>query len=120
MKVVATRDSVHASDEPEPFEFKVADNATAEDILRRAADCSWLPSIQGRRATWSIASNEILAVVAQEWPDLRFLPFLEERMRAADRRHGALQLHFNYHAQIDPQTAYGLFGGLRPRSSPPP
>jgi hypothetical protein len=85
--------------------------------LRRTANRSWLPSIQGGCATWSIASNDILAVLAYEWPDLKFMPFLDERMRAADRRQGALRLYFNYHAQIDPETAYRLFCGLRLRAS---
>ena len=116
MKVVATRNDVHASDEPEPFAFEIADNAAAEDILRRAADRHWLPSIQGGRATWSIASNEILAILAYEWPDLRFMPFLDERMKTAHRRQGALRLHFNYHTQIDPETTYRLFWGLRLRA----
>ncbi len=118
MKIIATRDGVHASDEPEPFELTIPDETPPADILRRAADRSWLPSIQGGRATWSIVSNDVLAVLAYEWPDLKFMPFLDERMKAADRRQGVLRLHFNYHAQIDPETAYRLFRGLRLRASP--
>jgi hypothetical protein len=113
MKVIAARNAVHASDEPEPFEFVVADRTPAEDILRQAADRRWLPSIQGDRATWSLASNDVLAVLAYQWPDLRFMPFLEERMKNANRRAGALRLNFNYHAQVDPETAYRLFSDLR-------
>lgn len=119
MRVLATRDGVYASDEPEPFEFTVPNQTPPIDILRRAADRSWLPSIQGGRATWSIASNDVLAVAAYEWPDPRFMLFLDERMKAADRRGGTLRLHFNYHAQIDPETAYRLFCGPRLRASLP-
>ena len=115
MKVVATRDGVHASDEPQPFEFTVADLTPAFEILRRAANRRWLPSIQGDRATWSIVSNETLAVLAYEWPDLKVLPSLDERMKRADRRGGALRLHFNYHAQDDPEATY-----QKMRLSPPP
>lgn len=105
MKVVAIRGAVHAGDDPEPFTFEIANNAPPQDVLRRAADRTWLPSIQGDRATWSIASNNLLAVVAYEWPDLKFLPHnLEELMRAADWRENALWLRFNYHAQIDPDV----------------
>lgn len=96
------------------------DQTPPAEILRRAADRSWLPSIQGGRATWSIASNDVLAVMAYEWSDLKLMPFLDERMKAADHRQGALWLHFNYHAQIDPETAYRLFYTLRLRASPPP
>jgi len=119
MRIVATRDDVHAGDEPDWIEFTAPEVTPFVDILRRAADRSWLPSIQGGRATWSIVSNDVLALLAYEWPDLRFMPFLDERFKTADCRHGALRLHFNYHAQIDPETAYRLFCGLRLRASLP-
>jgi hypothetical protein len=113
MKVVAIRDSVHASDEPEPFQFDIAKNTPPMDLLRRAVDRTWLPSIQGDRATWSIASNNLLAVVAYEWPDVKLLPFIEEHMKTADWRKDVLWLYFNYHAQIDPELVYKLFWGTR-------
>jgi hypothetical protein len=118
VRIIAARDGVLASDEPELLDFTLPDRTPAVDILRRAANRSWLPSIQGDRATWSIASNDVLAVLAYEWPDLKLMPFIDERMKTADRRQGALRLHFNYHAQIDPETAYRLFCGLRLRASP--
>ena len=116
MKVFAIRGSVHASDEPDPFAFDIADRTAPTELLRRAADRTWLPSIQGNRATWSIASNSLLAVVAYEWPDLKILPFIEERMKTADWRGGALWLYFNYHAQTDPDLVYRLFWGTRLRA----
>jgi hypothetical protein len=116
MRVIATRDDVHASDSPQPLAFDIADTASPEEVLRRSADRSWLPAISGGRATWSIASNEPLAVLAYGWPDLKPLPRLAERMRAADRRGGALNLHFNYHAQIDPEIVFRVLWDLRLRS----
>ena len=116
MHVVATRDDVHASDQPAPLAFTIGDSAAPTDVLRRAADRTWLPAIAGDRATWSIVSNDVLAVLAYEWPDLRLMPFLDERMRAADRRGGVLRLHFNYHAQIDPELVYRVFWGMRLRA----
>jgi len=101
------------SDNPQPLSFEIADTASPEEVLRRAADLSWLPSIQGNRATWSIASNEPLAVLAYEWPDLKFLPQLAERMRTAERRDGALLLFFNYHAQHDPEMVYRILWSLQ-------
>jgi hypothetical protein len=58
----------------------------------------------------------VLAVVAYEWPDLKFMPHLEERMRAADRRGGVLHLHFNYHGQTDPDLVYRTFWRMRLRA----
>jgi hypothetical protein len=117
MQVVATREDVHPSDDPEPFTFTIADDAAPEEVLRRAADRTWLPSIRGDRATWSIVSNDVLAVLAYQWPDLKFMPHLDERMRTADRRAGALRLHFNYHRQLDPDLVYQVFWGMRLQSS---
>lgn len=114
--VIATRGSVHASDEPQPLRLAVAYDTSPGDLLRLAADRRWLPSIQGGRATWSIVSNDILAVLAYEWPDLKFNSMLEERLHAADRRAGVLHLHFNYHAQIDPDLLYRVFWGMRLRA----
>jgi hypothetical protein len=116
MRVIATREDVHPGDEPRPLAFEIADTASPEEVLRRCVDFTWLPAIQGGRATWSIASNELLAVLAYEWPDLKPLPLLSERMRTADRRGGALHLHFNYHGQIDPEIVYRVLWGLRLRS----
>jgi hypothetical protein len=116
MRVIASRDDVHPSDVPQPLAFEIVDSASPEEVLRRSADRPWLPSIQGGHATWSIASNQLLAVLAYEWPDLKFLPQLPERMRAADRREGTLRLVFNYHGQIDPETVYRVLWGIRLRS----
>ena len=113
MRIIATRHDVHASDDPRPFHFEMADGASPEEILRRAADPSWLPSIQGNRATWSIASNEPLAVLSYQWSDLKFLPQLDERIRAAERRDGALRLFFSYHAQHDPEIVYRILWDLQ-------
>ena len=106
MKVVAKRDGVHSGDDPDVLTFKVADDVTPQDLLRRAADRKWLPSIQGGRATWSIESGGLLAVCAQEWTDLKFPPDLDARMRAAIRVNGVLQLRLKYHRQIDPEAFY--------------
>ena len=106
MRVVASREGVHAGDDPEILKFQVADDVRPEDLLRRAAERKWLPSIEGGRATWSIDSNGVLAVLAQEWTDLKFPPDLEARMRTAIRTDGVLQLRLKYHRQIDPEAFY--------------
>ena len=116
MQVIAIRDGVHPGDDPVPsHRFEIADNATPEDILRKATDRHWLPSFCDwqrntpvDRATLVIASNEVLAVLAYQWPDLRFMSFLEIRMRSVDLREGVLRLHFSYLAQVDPEMVYDI------------
>ena len=87
-------------------------------LLRRTADRHWLPSIQGDRATWVIASNEVLAVLAYEWSDLRFMPLLELRMQNAHRRDGVLRVHFSYFGQTDPDIVYRILWRLKLRPDP--
>lgn len=116
MKVIATRDDVHAGDGPMPLVFDVAHDAAPEAILRRAADRTWLPSFASGHGTWSIASNEILAVLDTGSPDMRFLPFLAERMARADYRADGLHLHFNHHPGFDPELVYRLLWSLRLRA----
>ena len=107
MRVYATRDDVHPGDiDLRPLIVDMADDTAPEDILRRAADRRWLPSIQGGCATWVIASHELLAVYAEEWPDLRFMPGLGERIRNVWRVESGIQLHFSYLAQADPEVIY--------------
>ena len=116
MQVIATRDGVHPGDDPVPsHRFEIADDSTPEDILQKAADRHWLPSfwdwqrnVPVDQATWVIASNEVLAVLAYQWPDLRFMSFLEIRMRGVDLREGVLRLHFSYLARVDPEMVYNI------------
>ena len=116
MRVYATRDDVHPGDmDLRPLVFDVADDTAPEDILRRAADRRWLPSIQGDRATWVIGSNELLAVMAYEWPDLRFMPGLDRRIRNVSRGEGGIQLHFSYLCQEDPEVIYRALWSVKLR-----
>ena len=116
MQIVATRHDVHPADDPTQLEFTVAEDAPPQDVIRRAADPDWLPSISGGKATWSVVSDGPLAVVAQQWSEPRCLPFLEQRWRNALRRDGALRLHFNYHAQLSPEDVYRLLWGMKFRA----
>jgi hypothetical protein len=124
MQVIATRDGVHPGDDPLPaYRFEVPDETAPEDILRKAADRHWLPSFWDwqrnasvDRATWVITSNEILAVLAYQWPDLHFMPFLEVLMRTADVRDAVLWLHFNHLAWTEPDVAEQVVRALKLRS----
>jgi hypothetical protein len=116
MKVVATRHDAHPGDDPVPLEFTVAEDAPPQDVIRRAAEPGWLPSIAGGKATWSVVSDGPLAVVAQQWSEPRYLPFIGERWLNAPRRDGALRLHFNYHAQSVPEDVYRMLWGMKFRA----
>ena len=116
MDVYVSRDSVAAGDDgdaPHGQVITFADDMSVEEILKGIVDSGYLPSIAGGRAAWSVVSNVPLAVIAQEWPAPRMLPMLNGRLTQLDREAGTLRLHFNYHAQVDPETVYKVFWGFR-------
>ncbi|HRJ69904.1 MAG TPA: hypothetical protein PK812_09860 [Beijerinckiaceae bacterium] len=114
MQVVCTRHAVSNGDDveaPHRRSFDFPDGTELPDVLTAIARSGWLPGIAGGRATWSVASGRLVAVIAQEWQAPKFLPIIEAP--SLDWRDGALFLHFNYHAQIDPETVYRIFWGMR-------
>jgi hypothetical protein len=74
----------------------------------------YLPRIAGGKATWSIASNIPVAVLAQQWTEPRVFTHAPGELDASE---GVLRLHFNYHAQMDPQVAYETLWGLQLNAS---
>ncbi|HKA46085.1 MAG TPA: hypothetical protein VKF40_29105 [Burkholderiales bacterium] len=116
MNIHATRGSVAAGDDvdaPHARDFTFPDGATLEQIVGGIADSSYLAKITGGQATWTVVSNIPVAVVAQQWSKPRMLPMVEDRRDKLEHRNGVLTLHFNYHAQIDPETVYKTFWGFR-------
>jgi hypothetical protein len=117
MKIIVTRDSVAAGDDvdaPHRREFTFPNDTPLLAALTVIAQSSYLASIFGGRATWSVVSGIPLAVVAQEWtlPQSLFLG-TEENL---DIRNSALHLHFNYHAQISPEVVLEILRGFRLKS----
>jgi hypothetical protein len=114
MQVQMTRDSVAAGDDadaPHSYQLDVAENATLSEILQLVASKKHLPAISGGRATWSVNSQKSLAVMAQQW----YNPKLYFQLKPHDgwlMRDQALQLHFTYHAQQDPEQVYNLLRDL--------
>ncbi|WP_092414802.1 hypothetical protein [Collimonas sp. OK307] len=117
MKIITTRDSVAAGDDvdaPHRREFEFADGTSLPDALTTIARSNYLVSISGGKATWSAVSSVTLAVIAQEWAAPKNL-FLGDK-ESLDIRNSALHIHFNYHAQIDPEVVYEILRGLRLKS----
>jgi hypothetical protein len=112
MRVIATRDDVHAGDDPPTREFEIPDGASGTEIIVAAADWSWLPSISGGKATWSVMSREPVAVLSQQSPEPKFFFALKDD-DVWYFEDGILFLHFNYHAQIDPGIVYDVLRKVR-------
>ena len=118
MHIYVTRDSLCAGDDgdaPHTFEFDLPDGAPPSAAVERVSKSGYLPSISGGNATWSVASSQPIAIVAQQWAEPRHFQVLGG-LRDLDFGSGTLRLHFNYHAQIDPEVVYKVLWGIRLRA----
>ena len=116
MNVYVSRDSVAVGDDidaPHGRTISLPDERQVDEVLSEILESGYLPKIAGGRATWSVVSNIPLAVVAQQWTEPRLLPLIVERSEELDRQQNGLRIHFNYHAQIDPEIVYEVFCGFR-------
>ncbi|GAB3366930.1 hypothetical protein GCM10027431_09690 [Lysobacter rhizosphaerae] len=115
MKVYVSRGSVAAGDDisaPNSDLISVPDGTPLEQIIGGIAKSGYLPTITSGQASWSVTSNIPVAIVAQQWAEPRMF-FLLHGINDLDSRDGVLRLYFNYHAQVDPETAYKMLWGLR-------
>jgi hypothetical protein len=109
--ILLTRDSVAAGDDadaPHNLLIEIGSNDTIEVILKRILDLQYLPKIYGGKATWSVAFNRSIAVIAQEWDEPKLIDFTYDL-----NQQGVDKLHFNYHAQEHPDTVLRILSRFR-------
>lgn len=102
MQACLTRDSVHAGDDadaPHGRSLHLPDGLAVPELVLAVAADARLPGIAGGRATWGLASNVPLAVLAQEWPAPRLVLPYGIDLASLDLRAGVLHLHLTYFAQ---------------------
>jgi hypothetical protein len=120
MNIYTTRGSVAAGDDgdaPHGRHFALPDGTSLREVLKHIQAVRYLPSISGGQATWSVASNRPLAVLAQQWAEPKMVATVPENMQGLVWKEGTLSLHFNYHAQIDPDSVYRVLWGYRLNAS---
>lgn len=117
MKIYVTRDSVAAGDDihaPHTMTIKGPPGQNVEAAIAAALANRYLPRIEGGRATWSVASNKLVAVVAQQWRKPRLLGAIsQDSYDGLDTEGGVLRLHFSYHAQQDPDVVFEVLDRVR-------
>jgi hypothetical protein len=119
VRLLATRDSVAAGDDVDAPHLLEMDGPPGEDLeaaIAMVLRTGYLPSISGGRATWSVSSGTVLAVVAQEWAAPKMFWRMEPSYRGLDVVRGTLRLHFSYHAQHPPETVYEILRRLQLRA----
>jgi hypothetical protein len=116
MKLYVTRGSVTAADDVDaPHRLQIAGPATGDvgAAIKDVLATGYLPRIVGGKATWSVVSNRPIAVVAQQWAKPRLLDTYDTSFKGLDVGDGRLRLHFNYHAQLDPEMVVEVLWGFR-------
>jgi hypothetical protein len=116
-KIKLTRESVSMGDDtdaPHVLEIEIQPNWTILEILKYILKLNYLPHIYGGKATWSVAINEPIAVLSQESfekPMMICLPDYpyQETMRFVNIEN----IHFNYHAQKNPEEVYEVLSRFR-------
>jgi hypothetical protein len=119
LRIHVTRDSVAAGDDadaPHERTFSFRDSPSPLAAVARIVAEGYLARIFGGKATWSVESGVLLAVVAQQWSEPRLVPWQEPAWLQLDQAGGIYRLHFNYHAQIDPEIVLRILKDLKLRS----
>jgi hypothetical protein len=110
-----SRASVCAGDDvdaPHGETLSFPDGTSVLEILTQVAQSGYLASVAGGEATWSATSNIPLAVIAQQWSRPKPLPRLSYSAPHLDVTGDILRIHFNYHAQFDPEVVYEVLSRL--------
>lgn len=107
------RDSVCAGDDgdaPHELVLHVHDGETLRAVVGRLLAARYLASINSGQATWVLQnghrSARPLAVIAQQWPQARFLVDADAALSAYLRPEDVPHLHFRYCCQIDPEQTF--------------
>jgi len=110
-----TRESVSMADDAfdHTIIIEIDRNWKISEILTHILKLQFLPKINGGKATWSVATNKPIAVIAQQWelPEL----ICEEDYPNKDTKAymPAERLHFNYHAQQQPEIVLSVLRNFR-------
>jgi hypothetical protein len=94
------------------LELEIDEGWELPQIIDKILRLNYLPKISGGKATWSVAYDQPLGVIAQQWEKPKLIssrfPFsINDKYKDFD------SLHFNYHAQKDPDIVYEVLSRFR-------
>jgi len=115
-KITITRDSVSMGDDSlgrVASVIEISDEDRIATILTMIMDMGYLPKISGGKATWSVATNRPLAIIAQEWQEPKLIVPKEFPFQGSRISNYIERLHFNYFAQLDPDVVYQVLSRFR-------
>ncbi len=103
-------------DAPHTRMFSFPDSMPVLEVIAGILATGYLAQIQGDKATWSVVSGFPIAVTAQQWPEPRSVPWQGVPPSDLKFEHGIVQIHFNYHAQVDPEIVLEVLKRLKLQS----
>ena len=110
LRLHLTRSSVALGDDisaPHLKKIRLADDAAPEDIATWIVENEYLPqSVQGGSTTWSLVSNQPIAVLAIEWKKPKMLWMCPDTLEELKLEDGVLQAHLHYHGTQNPDVVY--------------
>jgi hypothetical protein len=112
-KIIVTRDSVAAGDDanaPHLLTILVKETDSIKNIIELLAHSEYIPKIYGGESTWSVASHQPLAVIAQQWVSARLI-FLKDQDTFGN--FNLDRIHFNYHSQDAPEMVLRVLSRYR-------
>jgi len=120
-RLLVWRDSVAAGDDgdaPHEIVLDIGANDSFQSIVARILATNYLPSIAGGHATWIVElGSRPLAVVAQQWPTVRYLVDPVQDICSIAGSAGQPHLYFTYWCQADPELVFESLRNGRPLPS---
>lgn len=109
--LIIWRDSVHPGDDidaPHEIRFPISGGESLESVISRLVSANYLARIAGGKATWIVyAGARPLAVVAQQWPAVRFLVAADRSVTSLlNSKSTECHLEFRYWCQADPDEVF--------------
>jgi hypothetical protein len=99
-------------DAPHERTFSFKESTSIERAIDDIANSGYLANVHGG-ATWSVVSGIPVAVFAQDWQQSRLVGWQPPRLTELKVDGDAIRLHFNYHAQVDPEIVLEVLKRLK-------
>ena len=116
MELYVIRDSVAMGDDinyPHERQFSFPDLMSIEEAIERIAASGYLPMMYGGCATWSVVSGFPISVIAQQWEKPLSVGWQPVKVVDLQLKDGMVGLHFNYHAQVEPEIVLEVLKKLK-------
>ena len=99
-------------DAPHEQKFAFPDEMSVEGAIENIVTAGYLARAEGG-ATWPVVSGFPISVVAQRWNKPRPVGWQAVQKSNLQTNNGLLGLHFNYHAQLDPEIVLEVLKRLQ-------